>query len=266
MQTHDSVLDAAEAVATDYASFTTDNEEGRRQLALMTSQIRGWFDGRRLSEQAEYCIDKFVASEVDYTTPGMRGLGRIGENVPRLAARHRGTVARMTDEEREALKRFIRRHVVCGYLFTEFAYGLTDESRQQVGANKLFEMWVLTIYSSSSLVRMNPRNKDEDDVRTIWFGSTGRSVRDTLQSRGATWQDLDMHIVTHYFDGGMRLRALEARPLTPEQELNIATGGAYTRELADAHKARIAAKGSGCSLLLGFVVLAGSLAAAAFLL
>jgi hypothetical protein len=75
-----------------------------------------------------------------------------------------------------------------------------------------------------------------------------------------------MLILTHYFEGGMKLRALEARPLTDEQSLNIATGGAYSHALAGAHKTGASGKGAGCSLVPGFLLFVGSTVAAAFLL
>src|SRR5260370_2261474 len=112
MQEVEPVAEVAEAVTAEYGSFTSDNAEGHRQLAQMTATVRDWFNGRSLSQQAAYCIDRYVAAEADYLTPGFRGLGRVGESTPRLAARHRTAFARMKDEEREALKRLIKRHMV----------------------------------------------------------------------------------------------------------------------------------------------------------
>jgi hypothetical protein len=226
------VRDAAGAVVEAYGAFTAPTEEARQQLARIREHVQSWFDSpaRRVTDAAVFSIDKFADAEIDYVTPGNRGFGRIGDNLPRLAARHRSVISRMSGETRQHLGRLIRRHIVCGYLFAESGYELSRENEPQVSPQKLFEMWVPSIYSS--FFNLDPRSKDEEDIKTIWFGATGRSIRDHLQSHGASWEELDMQIVTHYFNGGMLLRMLEARPLTDEQVSNIATGGAYGVEKA----------------------------------
>lgn len=134
----------------------------------------------------------------------------------------------MTAEDRVKLGDFIRRHIVCGYLFAEYGYKVGRENQPSLASDKLFEMWVLAIYSP--ICNFDPRDKGEADVKNLWFAATGQPIGDSLQSHDATWQDIDNEILAHYFDGGMLLRMLEARPLTDAQVSNIATGGAYAAE------------------------------------
>lgn len=232
LMANERVRDTAAAVVEAYGTFTAPTEEARQQLAKVRENVEAWFDSpaRKVSDAAAFSIDKFANGEADYITPGNRGFGRVGDNVPRLAARHRPAISHMSGEARQHLGRLIRRHITCGYLFAESGYELNRENEPQISSDKLFEMWVPCIYSS--LFTLDPRSKDEEDVKTIWFGATGRSIPDHLQMHGANWQELDMEIVTHYFNGGMLLRMLEARPLTDEQVSNIATGGAYGVEKA----------------------------------
>jgi hypothetical protein len=221
------VRDAANAVINAYGEFTAPTDEARQQLARITEHVQSWFDSpaRKVTDAAAYSIGRFADGEADYVTPGNRGFGRIGDYLPRLAARNRSAISRMSGEARQQLVRLIRRHIVCGYLFAESGFELNRENDPQVSPEKLFQMWVPSIYSS--FFNLDPRTKEEEDVKTIWFGATGRSIRDHLRTYGANWQELDMLILTHYFDGGMLLRMFEARPLSDEQVSNIATGGAY---------------------------------------
>ncbi len=221
------VRDVAGAVVEAYGEFTAPTDEARQQLARIREHVQFWFDSpaRRVTDAAAYSIDKFADGEADHVTPGNRGFGRIGDNTPRLAARNRSAISRMNGEVRQQLIHLIRRHIVCGYLFAESGFELNRENDPQVSPEKLFEMWVPSIYSS--FFNLEPRSIEEEEIKSIWFGATGRSIRDHLQTHGANWQELDMLILTYYFDGGMLLRMLEVRPLTDEQVSNIATGGAY---------------------------------------
>jgi len=129
----------------------------------------------------------------------------------------------MDQNAQEKLRLLIGTHLLCGYLFAEFANDMSRDVEPKLLPEKLYEMWIDAVYPP--FINLDPRNKTEEDIKGIWFGSTGRSIRDHLQSHGADWQDLDMQILTHYFNGGMLLRMLENCPLTDEEVANIRLRG-----------------------------------------
>ena len=49
-------------------------------------------------ESVEYCIDKFIKAELDYNTPGNRGLGRISDNVPRFGGFYRKQLINLSNQ------------------------------------------------------------------------------------------------------------------------------------------------------------------------
>jgi hypothetical protein len=223
------LTETSDAVLREYAQFTAPTEEGRQQLAKIRENVKGWFNSpsRIVTNAAAFSFEKLVEAEVDHVTPGDRGPGRV-VFLPRLAARHRSAVARMNQNAQDKLRLLIGTHLLCGYLFADFANQMNRDVDPQLLPEKLYEMWIDALYPP--FINLDPRNKTEEDIKGIWFGSTGRTIRDHLQSHGADWQDLDMQILTHYFNGGMLLRMLESCPLTDEELANIRMRGSTSKK------------------------------------
>jgi hypothetical protein len=84
-----------------------------------------------------------------------------------------------------------------------------NDSQMSVDPEALYRLWIPHIYIAAG--SSPPGQGDEPQLRSLWFGATGRKIRDFLQGRGAAWVDeVDMLILTYYFEGGMLLRRLEA--------------------------------------------------------
>jgi hypothetical protein len=160
----------------------------------------------------------------------------------------------MDESAQDRLRFLIGRHILCGYLFVEYIFDLKGKSAPVLSSNDLYEMWIPSIYSASPLVRIEPRDKDEEQLQELWFGATGKNIRDHLQQYGAPWEYRDQTIITHYFYAGMLLRALEVRPLTKEEVLGISIGGAHERGL----QSNATSPPQGCrrSMMMLLVVLA----------
>jgi hypothetical protein len=220
----DALRDTADAVVAMYNSFSADNPEGRAQLAEMAAKMRAWFESpeRVVTDAAQFCVDRLVDAEMDHLQPGNRGLGRVADTAPRLGARHRAVISKLSSDERTELRRLLRRHFLCGYAFYEFSMQTNRTTEPSLSRDKLFDMWIQTLYTSFS--DYEAPDKDAGDLHELWFGATGRSIRDHLVPRDK-WQEIDQEIVTYYFNAGMTLRHLEGNPLTDEQVLNAATGG-----------------------------------------
>lgn len=94
----------------------------------------------------EPCISFFVDAEMDFVTPGERGLGRLSSYVPRFGGYFRKRLSRLSADERQRLRDLMVRCLTSGYLacFVRFSRGvrpvLTDVSQ-------LREKWISAIYS-----------------------------------------------------------------------------------------------------------------------
>ena len=84
------------------------------------------------------------------TAPGDRGIGRLTDEVPRLGARHRQIISRISGTEQHTLRRLLRRHILCGYAFYEFGYESDRARGPDVPADRLFDMWIQTLYTPFS--------------------------------------------------------------------------------------------------------------------
>jgi hypothetical protein len=220
--------DVCEAVVKEYGAYTYTTEEARKALENIKNKMRDWFcdPGRTVTVQASKSILTFSDAELDFLTPSNRGLGRVGEKMPRLGARHRLLVSQMDTAASRRLHKLVQGHILCGYIFSEYRYSLSRAKDPPLADGRLYRMWIPTIYSSMAL-QLDPRNKDEEELKTLWFGATGRDLRDFLQAQGVKWEHLDTLILTAYFNGGTLLRLLEAAPLSDDQLTRLSTGGMY---------------------------------------
>ena len=67
-------------------------------------------------EAINYCLEKFVDSELDYITQGERGIGRMTNNIPRLGGYFRKQISKLNNEEHEKLYLLIQELLIRGYL------------------------------------------------------------------------------------------------------------------------------------------------------
>ncbi len=215
MNSEPTIADAFDAVKQEYASFTSDDPVGRQQLTQMQFTLQDEFDSypRVLTDQAAACIDRFVAAELDFQTPGMRGIGRIGSHIPRFAAKHRRVFSRMSSSHLTKLRHLTKRHIVCGYLFLEFIHPLVSQETERYDSETLFNNWISLVYCPPSSI--SPENQNVADIEGVWIGATGRAIRDHALEIGIKWDSrddtgTDQTIVAKYFDAGTTLRYAEA--------------------------------------------------------
>jgi len=244
---HNRILqDAFSLISDEFDKIATEDVEERAAFQELKHRLTILFsrEPRILTEAARTCIERFVAAELDYSTPGSRGLGRMSDHVPRLAAKHRTVVSRMELGDLEKLHYAISRHIACGYLFAELLYELDREREGQIATETLFQMWVPSIF-------LPPFDLSSKDplflyLKNLCFAATGITIRDVLVSAGATWDSgssigSDQTILTAYFDAGIVLRILESRPLSATELADVCTAGCYSR---DTHGVGTYSKGS----------------------
>ena len=221
MVSDEKIREAANCVINAYRGFSAPTVDARNQLAEISNMMERWFELPHLvvAQTASYCIDRFVDGETDFVTEGNRGYGRVGEFPPRLGSRHRAMLAKMNGNTVRSLGQVIKNHIVCGYIFAEFTYEMEHEFESQisrendalVSPTQLFELWIPDVYSG--FFNLDALSNDEQEIKAIWFGSTGSVIRDQLKANGAVWEEIDHYIVTCYFHAGMLLRFFQANPM-----------------------------------------------------
>ena len=125
-------------------SARAEHENHRQEIA----QFRANFEQRKASINCpaiEYCINEFVKCELDYTTPGMRGLGRLTTDIPRLGAYFRNQISNLPSSQLEVLSNLIVDLITQPYIFwVVLRTDSADVNNYQPRA--LYEKWVPRIY------------------------------------------------------------------------------------------------------------------------
>jgi len=67
-------------------------------------------------EGLNFCFENYINSELDFQTPGERGLGRMSSEIPRLGAYFRKQMSRISQQEHSELYRTIQDLMLRGYL------------------------------------------------------------------------------------------------------------------------------------------------------
>ena len=163
------------------------SEESRQALEAIVKSQKEWFSSnpRIATEAAESCIEYFLNAEFDGDTPGNRGLGRLSEYIPRLAAHHRSVFRGLAPKRLAELRRLVKQHILCGYLFLEANTNLVRANGDL--SSSLLKMWIPMIYSSSG---REPGRRTQKARRELRMGeiplvrATSKHVRDQLSKIG----------------------------------------------------------------------------------
>ncbi len=153
------------------------------------------------------------------------------------------------------MRKLVKQHILCGYLFLEANTNLGRVNDDQ--SSNLLKMWIPMIYSSSGGESLDAELKKGDEsyewAKSLWFGATSKQALDLMTKLGIVVDEKDALILLHYFDAGMILRFLEARPLTETELMDVATAGGYSRSMATEgaqNQGTVRGGGTGCLLVL----------------
>ena len=111
-------------------------------------------------EAVGQCIEKYIASEFDFVSPGACGIGRITESTPRLGAHYRKSFAQLSEVELNVLAGMARRIVIAGYL----NHALLSDSapmKRHADPDSLFWNWLPDVYA------VNPSSLSEGNTRIL---------------------------------------------------------------------------------------------------
>lgn len=99
------------------------------------------------SEAITYCIEKYIEAELDYTTPGSRGIGRTVSIIPRLGSYFRKPLSKLSNKELNKLHCFIQDLCLRGYLDSVLYIEWPAKSDKLSNKEVLFEEWIPFIYT-----------------------------------------------------------------------------------------------------------------------
>ncbi len=172
-----------------------------------------------LPEPISECIDTFLEIEFDLKRTGLRGLGRMSDEIPRLAARHRPRFRIHSARQREQLREHARNHMLCGYLFARFRVEPDKPRPELPAAADLFQRWIPLIYSPAGAERIGVvLGVDSEEDQILWCSATERALTRMLQSLGIEPDQLDQVILLHYFSAGILLALLELGKVDPSAD------------------------------------------------
>jgi hypothetical protein len=100
-------------------------------------------------EKIDYCIEKFVIAEMDYSTDGKKGIGRFTEDTPRFGGYYRKSLKNLekekSDEFAEIMSSLIKKAYVSSIL-------LTDTKEISINdKDSLFKIWIPKIYTFNGM-------------------------------------------------------------------------------------------------------------------
>jgi len=160
-------------------------------------------------DQLNYCIEKYVNSELDYTTEGIRGLGRASEFWPRLGGYFRKGVSQLTQEKRQELDFLITSLIIKSYLFQILLSNQPKEISKIKNSEELYQKWVPEIYRFDiSIIPEDSRNflfavieKDFDLLKKFF--------QDNNMKPGTFSSDKTKDILSGYISAGVTIRIIE---------------------------------------------------------
>lgn len=160
----------------------------------------------------DYCINRYVLSEIDFETTGERGLGRVSVVVPRLGAYFRNQISLLTENQRNELATLLAGLMLSGYFVHSLIIKELEKPRK-LNENELFEKWIPGIYST------NPSDLPREVLQGFSLISEGTYkelkgffARHKMKRGSFFSKDKTDFITAYYPVAGYGLRYVEANP------------------------------------------------------
>jgi len=169
------------------------------------------------SEAISYCLEKYIVAELDYKTPGNRGIGRMTQNIPRFGAYFRKPLSTLTEQEFNKLYLFILDLCLRGYLISVLYVEWPARNDKLLDKYLLFEKWIPCIYVINPY-GLNPDIWDLMKADTLFtiieiqdFIRKHGMEKDSLLKRvgGLLSKNKVGEILEYYIIAGFSLRSVE---------------------------------------------------------
>lgn len=256
--------DVSRIVFSAYGTLQPETDEDRAVNEALENQLRNWFaaDERQLSDAANYCINRFVVAELDYTTEGDRGLGRMTDYWARFGGKYRHIISKLDTESTEALHRAFSDALCCGYLFSEYliecaAGALVPRDEFPDGSEGVFERWVPTIYDKSGPPAFDAEFAQDNgqayyDIKGLWGHATGDVIHSLFERHNIPVDKYAQTLIRQYFDAGVMLRITEMNRVSDAEHYDTVTSGGYS---AATNTSTQKTGGTGCLVLIALASL-----------
>ena len=101
-------------------------------------------------EATKYSIEKYIDAEMDYSTPGIRGIGRASTFIPRFGGFYSKYLKNLSDDELNIIKNTIFKIIKLGYetaVAMEVVLELEPIKLKNFDILPFFNKWILKIYT-----------------------------------------------------------------------------------------------------------------------
>jgi len=157
------------------------------------------------------CIEQFVDAELDYISPGNRGVGRLSTYIPRLGAYYRGAMSQFPEGQKAQLRTLLENVLLAGYITAAGIWEDDISKGCRTDPTELFKVWVSLIYVIDATHRSN-------EILALVREFTRTPVRDLEQHmdklgmRGGLLRIKRSVMLGKYVDAGLLLRRCETVP------------------------------------------------------
>jgi len=142
--------------------FSKSEESFLETMESMFKQLISEFN----SDAITYCLEKYIGAELDYTTPGSHGLGRMTTNIPRFGAYFRKPLSTLSHQELNELYLLIQELCLRGYLAPVLFVEEPIRHAKLSSGDSLYKAWIPRIYVSNPL-EMGPNLRAYIDACTV---------------------------------------------------------------------------------------------------
>lgn len=159
-----------------------------------------------------YCLEKYVNAELDFTTPGDRGIGRVSLIIPRYGAYFRKQLLLMSKNNLIKLYNLIQDIILRGYLVHLLFMERPVKISVILKGEEIFEKWIPGIYSQDLSKMPEPLQK----IMILCTNSVFKDLEDfmvlhKMKGGGFLSKDKTNEILCYYPFAGYGLRLVETR-------------------------------------------------------
>ena len=156
-----------------------------------------------------YCIEKYITAELDFQTPGMRGIGRMSDDIPRFGGYFRKQLSKLPEEIIYNLAILIKQSMYTGYLTHALTMEDTIKTPVVILKEVLFKKWIPKIYISDIREVPNLANFLYASVDETMLAIETLMKKYDLKGGGFLSADKTDLILSYYPQAGFGLRFCE---------------------------------------------------------
>jgi hypothetical protein len=176
----------------------------KSKLKSKFESFKGSFDEHKIG----YCLNRFVESELDFESPGSRGIGRIPSEVPRLGSYFRDRLSKLNKEDTDNLRTLVQDILLSSYLTGVLL--LSEDLRKPAVTNPkdLYEAWIPNIYATP-FEKLGPGLQDALNIFCSPFGERLDSFMEEHKMLNSRTHQKYTEIISYYVVAGCGLRIEE---------------------------------------------------------